>query len=75
MLEGLLARLAAYWELIAAYMPSFLEASWVVMEVTVLVILLSWLCGLLAAFGKTARNPCCAGAPRSTSGSSAARRP
>jgi polar amino acid transport system permease protein len=38
-------------------MPSFLEASWVVMEVTVLVILLSWLCGLLAAFGKTARNP------------------
>ena len=57
MLEGLLAPLAAYWDSIAAYMPSFLEASWVVMEVTVLVILLSWLCGLLAAFGKTARNP------------------
>jgi polar amino acid transport system permease protein len=57
MLEGFLARLAAYWESIAAYMPSFLEASWVVMEITVLVILLSWLCGLLAAFGKTARNP------------------
>ena len=57
MLDGLLARLAAYWESIAAYMPSFLEASWVVMEVTVLVILLSWLCGMLAAFGKTARNP------------------
>jgi polar amino acid transport system permease protein len=57
MAEGPLARLAAYWDSIAAYMPSFLEASVVVMEVTVLVILLSWLCGLLAAFGKTARNP------------------
>lgn len=57
MLDGFAARLRAYWDSIAAYMPSFLEASWVVMEVTVLVILLSWLCGLLAAFGKTARNP------------------
>jgi polar amino acid transport system permease protein len=57
MLDGFVARLRAYWDSIAAYMPSFLEASWVVMEVTVLVILLSWLCGLLAAFGKTARNP------------------
>lgn len=54
--DGMLTRLAAYWDSIAPYMPSFLEASLVVMEITVLVILLSWACGLIAALGKTSRN-------------------
>ena len=42
-----------YWDSIADYLPALLEASWVVMELTVLCILVSWICGLLAALGKT----------------------
>jgi polar amino acid transport system permease protein len=62
MADGLLARLTAYWDSIAGYIPSFLEASWLVMEITVLVILLSWVCGLIAALGKTSRNRALRGA-------------
>lgn len=41
-----------YWASIAGYMPSFLYACWIVLQLTVLCILVSWLCGLAAALGK-----------------------
>ncbi|MCP5150562.1 MAG: amino acid ABC transporter permease [Ectothiorhodospiraceae bacterium] len=48
-------RLVAYWESIASYMPGFLDASWLAFEITLLVIAVSWGCGLLAALGKLSR--------------------
>jgi polar amino acid transport system permease protein len=41
-----------WWNQIEAYLPLFLPASWIVVQVTVLSILLSWACGLFAALGK-----------------------
>ena len=35
------------------YVPGFLHASWLVFSITVLVIVVSWICGLAAALGKT----------------------
>lgn len=35
------------------YVPGFLHASWLVFSITVLVIVVSWICGLVAALGKT----------------------
>jgi polar amino acid transport system permease protein len=35
------------------YAPGFLHASWLVFSITVLVIVVSWICGLAAALGKT----------------------
>lgn len=37
------------------YVPGFLNASWLVFSITILVIVLSWICGLAAALGKTSR--------------------
>lgn len=37
------------------YVPGFLNASWLVFSITVLVIVVSWICGLAAALGKTSR--------------------
>ncbi len=37
------------------YMPGFLNASWLVLVLTLLVIVLSWLFGLIAALGKASR--------------------
>lgn len=37
------------------YVPGFLSASWIVFSITVLVIVVSWACGLAAALGKTSR--------------------
>jgi polar amino acid transport system permease protein len=48
-----LDRAAAWWLSVQDYLPGMLEACIVVVEVTVLVILLSWICGLVAALGKT----------------------
>lgn len=39
-----------YW----VYVPGFLHASWLVFSITILVIVVSWICGLAAALGKTA---------------------
>lgn len=36
-----------------AYAPGYLYASWLVFSITVLVIVVSWICGLGAALGKT----------------------
>jgi polar amino acid transport system permease protein len=47
-----MAGLFDYWASIAGYMPSFLTACWVVLQLTVLCILVSWICGLAAALGK-----------------------
>ncbi len=35
------------------YVPGFLHASWLVFSITVLVIVVSWICGLAATLGKT----------------------
>ena len=37
------------------YVPGFLRASWVVLVLTLLVILVSWVCGLLAALAKASQ--------------------
>jgi His/Glu/Gln/Arg/opine family amino acid ABC transporter permease subunit len=37
------------------YIPGFLFATWLTIRLTVFVILLSWVCGLLAALGKRSR--------------------
>jgi len=48
-----LDRAVAWWVSVQDYLPGMLEACLVVVEVTVLVIVLSWICGLVAALGKT----------------------
>jgi polar amino acid transport system permease protein len=50
--SNLISGLVAYWNSIAGYMPGFLEASWVAFEVTVFVIVVSWVSGLILALGK-----------------------
>lgn len=40
---------------IIEYLPGFLYAAWLTVRITVLVILLSWICGLIAALGKRSR--------------------
>jgi polar amino acid transport system permease protein len=56
--EGLdpLALATAWWASVVEYIPGMLEACIVVVELTVAVILLSWVCGLVAALGKTSRH-------------------
>ncbi|WP_323718011.1 amino acid ABC transporter permease [Paracoccus aminovorans] len=41
-----------FWNDIAAYGPGFLGAAWIVLWITILTILLSWVCGLAAALGQ-----------------------
>jgi polar amino acid transport system permease protein len=48
-----LDRAGAWWLSVQDYLPGMIEACLVVIEVTALVILLSWICGLAAALGKT----------------------
>jgi His/Glu/Gln/Arg/opine family amino acid ABC transporter permease subunit len=50
-----IGRAAAWWVSVQDYLPGMLEACLIVVEVTALVILLSWVCGLAAALGKTSR--------------------
>ena len=38
-----------WWGQIDAYLPLFIPASWLAIEITVLSILLTWVCGLVAA--------------------------
>jgi polar amino acid transport system permease protein len=51
-----IGRAATWWLSVQDYLPGMLEACIVVVEVTALVILLSWICGLAAALGKTSRH-------------------
>lgn len=51
----MLADLSSYIGSLAGYLPGFLRAAWIALEVTVCVILLSWACGLAAALGKQSR--------------------
>jgi polar amino acid transport system permease protein len=46
-------RIAAWWDSVVDYIPGMMEACVVVIELTGAVILLSWICGLAAALGKT----------------------
>jgi His/Glu/Gln/Arg/opine family amino acid ABC transporter permease subunit len=48
-----LADIIAYADANAQYIPGFLAASQIAIEVTLLTIVLSWICGLIAALGKT----------------------
>ena len=43
------------WEYYAPYVPGFLHASWIVLVLTLLIIVLSWVCGLVAALAKASR--------------------
>ena len=43
------------WEYYAPYVPGFLHASWIVLVLTLLIILLSWVCGLVAALAKASQ--------------------
>ncbi|RUX86295.1 amino acid ABC transporter permease [Mesorhizobium sp. M7D.F.Ca.US.004.01.2.1] len=40
---------------LSTYAPGFISAAWIVFSVTILVIAVSWICGLAAALGKTSR--------------------
>jgi polar amino acid transport system permease protein len=46
---------AEWWVNFAPYVPGFLSASWLVFVITVLTILVSWGCGLVAALAKASR--------------------
>jgi polar amino acid transport system permease protein len=48
-----LDRAVAWWVSVQDYLPGMLASCLIVIEVTVLVIVLSWVCGLVAALGKT----------------------
>lgn len=41
-----------FWSDVSTYGPGFMAAAWIVLWVTVLTILLSWVCGLAAALGQ-----------------------
>jgi polar amino acid transport system permease protein len=47
--------ISEWWVNFAPYVPGFLSASWLVFVITVLTILVSWLCGLVAALAKASR--------------------
>lgn len=55
MIGNTIAGLVDYWDSIAGYMPGYMKAAWIAFEVTVFVILLSWVSGLLLALGKQSR--------------------
>jgi polar amino acid transport system permease protein len=43
------------WDYYWPYVPGFLQASWIVLVLTLLIIVLSWICGLVAALAKASR--------------------
>ena len=47
--------IATWWEGFAPYVPGFLSASWLVFVISVLAIVASWICGLVAALAKSSR--------------------
>lgn len=47
--------LAESWAFFVPYIPGFLKAAWIVIVLTLLVIVVSWICGLAAALGRTSR--------------------
>lgn len=51
--SGMYQAVDGWWNQIEAYLPLFVPASWIVVKVTVLSILLSWACGLACALAKT----------------------
>jgi polar amino acid transport system permease protein len=51
--SGMYGAIDGWWNLMEAYFPLFLPAIWVVIQVTILSILLSWVCGLICALAKT----------------------
>lgn len=53
--SGMYGALDGWWNQIEAYLPLFAPAAWIVVQVTVLSILLSWACGLVCALAKTSR--------------------
>lgn len=52
---GMYGAVDGWWNQIEAYLPLFVPAAWIVVEVTVLSILLSWACGLACALAKTSQ--------------------
>lgn len=50
---GMYSAVDGWWNEVQVYLPLFLPATWIVIQVTVLSILLSWVCGLICALAKT----------------------
>ena len=51
--SGMYNAVDGWWNQIEAYLPLFAPATWIVIQVSVLSILLSWICGLVCALAKT----------------------
>ncbi|MEQ8393591.1 amino acid ABC transporter permease [Thalassobaculum sp.] len=51
--SGMYGAIDGWWNQIEAYLPLFGPAAWIVVQVTILSILLSWACGLICALAKT----------------------
>jgi polar amino acid transport system permease protein len=45
--------LTEWWAFFLPYVPGFARATWIVFSLTVMIILVSWICGLAAAVAKT----------------------
>lgn len=56
MIANTVAGLVEYWDSISGYMPGFMKASLLAFEVTIFVILVSWVGGLLLALGKQSQH-------------------
>jgi polar amino acid transport system permease protein len=52
-MSGFLTWLSAWWLSVVAYLPGMLASCVIVVELTVVVILVSWICGLLGALAKS----------------------
>ncbi len=62
-MSGISTSIVNYWAFIDGYMPGFFKASLIVLQLATAAVLLSWVCGLVAALGnssqhKILRSPC-----------------
>ena len=62
-MSGISTSIVNYWAFIDGYMPGFFKASLIVLQLATFAVLLSWVCGLVAALGnssqhKILRGPC-----------------
>jgi His/Glu/Gln/Arg/opine family amino acid ABC transporter permease subunit len=51
--SGMYNAVDGWWNQIEVYLPLFVPAAWIVIQVSVFSILLSWVCGLICALAKT----------------------
>ena len=53
--EGWFASALAWWASVVDYLPSFVEAAWLAFQLTLVIILLTWVFGLIVALAKLSR--------------------